>query len=367
MTRRGRWIAGLALAGAILTAALAARFGPAFSLALALASPTTEGWLASLGAPVRREEIQVSVGERVLHADVYRPAHHRGALLLVHGLSRTGPRQPDLARLARLVAERGLLVMVPRFEGLAAFRLTGTEVDDIRGALEHLRRLANHVGVAGFSFGAGPMLLAAAEVPELRVVGSFGGYADLRHVIAFITTGVHHWGGQRLVQRQEEYNRWKALALLVAFVEHRGDRATLGAIATRKLTDPGGDTVGLEGDLGPGGRAMLALVLNRREEAVEARIQALPAGVSAALERLSPRGAVARIRARLLIAHGAGDTSIPFTESLHLAAAAPSPPRLVILQSFQHTRPQPEWTSVAGALSDGWGLLRLADDLLALR
>lgn len=365
MTRRGRWIAGFALAGAIVAAALAARLGPAFALALALTAPTAEGWLAPLGADVRREEVQVSAGERVLHADLYRPSHPRGGLLLVHGLSVAGRRQPDLERLARLVAERGLLVMVPHFEGLAAFRLTGTEVAEIRAAIGHLRRLAGPVGVAGFSFGAGPMLLAAADIPGLRLVGSFGGYADLRRVITFITTGLHTWQGQRLLHPQEEYNRWKALALLVGLIDPGRDRAALAAIATRKLANPLDATGALEADLGPAGQAMLALVLNRRAEVVESLIEALPAGVRAALARLSPLAAVSRIRARLLIAHGAGDASIPFTESLRLAAAAPSRPRLVILQTFQHTGPKVSWASPAALVGDAWGLLRLADELLS--
>ena len=51
------------------------------------------------------------------------------AVLLVHGLSRMGRRQPDLERLARLLAGHGLVVVVPQFEGLAAFRLTGREIE----------------------------------------------------------------------------------------------------------------------------------------------------------------------------------------------------------------------------------------------
>ncbi len=82
--------------------------------------------------------------------------------------------------------------------------------------------LNESAGIAGFSFGAGPALLAAADVPGLRVVGSFGGYADLTHVIAYVTTGAHDFDGRRYVQRQEEYNRWKLLALLVGFVQDRG-------------------------------------------------------------------------------------------------------------------------------------------------
>ena len=94
------------------------------------------------------------------------------------------------------------------------------------GCDANLRTLSDHVGIAGFSFGAGPALLAAAEVPGLRVAGTFGGYADLRRVIAYITTGVHSFGGRRYAQRPEEYNRWKLLALLTGFLENERDRGS---------------------------------------------------------------------------------------------------------------------------------------------
>src|SRR6266404_553072 len=94
-------------------------------------------------------------------------------------------------------------------------------------------------------FFPGAALLAAAAYPEIALVGSFGGYADLQNVIAYVTTGVHTFGGRRYVQQQEEYNRWKLLALLLGFVESERDRTLLGAIARRKLENPGVDTTAL--------------------------------------------------------------------------------------------------------------------------
>src|SRR5689334_20849214 len=182
---RRRFVAGLAL---LVLAALAWRWWPAVTLAVALATPRA-GPLVSWSSPaVSRDEIAIPSASRHLVADVYRPRRPHGALLLVHGLSTAGRRQPELARLAGLLAERRAIVLVPQFDGLASFRLGGHEIEDVRSALDHARRLAagtatGTTGLAGFSFGAGPALLAAAGVPGLRVVASFGGYADLRDVI----------------------------------------------------------------------------------------------------------------------------------------------------------------------------------------
>ena len=362
MGRRSAVLASF-LATAIL-GALVWRFGPALSLSLALALPGSESWTAAFREAPAREEVTVAAESGPLEADLYRPARPGGALLLVHGLSRAGRRQPDLARLAALLAGHRLLVVVPEFAGLAAFQLSGREVADVRAALRYTAGLSASVGVAGFSFGAGPALLAAADFPGLRLVGSFGGYADLADVIAFVTTGVHAFGGQRYTERQEEYNRWKLLALLSGFVEAHRDRGLLAEIGRRKLAYPGDDTRQIEQALGPAGRAVLALVVNRREEAVAGLLGQLPPGARAALGRLSPLEAVPRIRATLLIAHGTADDSIPFTESLRLAAVGGARAHLALFRGFHHTGPQPFWPSVADHVGDAWTLIRVADELL---
>ncbi len=354
-----------ALAGAAVALALAFRFGRAALFATALALPATEATLGALAPIPVREEVTLPGDGGRLVADLYRPSAPRAGLVLVHGLSPAGRRHPELARLARLLARHGQLVLVPDFEGLRAFRLTGREEGEIRAALREVERRAGRAGVAGFSFGAGPALLAAADHPGLRVAGSFGGYADLRHVITYITTGVHGFGGRRYVLRQEEYNRWKLLALLVAFVQEERDRGLLEAIAGRKLANPADATDALEAALGGEGRDVLALVVNRREEAVAPLLARLSPRTRAALDRLSPLPAAARLSGRLLVAHGVGDDSIPFTEGLRLAEAAGGRARLALLQTFHHTGPRPLWDSLRHGAADGWRLFRLVDDLLS--
>jgi hypothetical protein len=341
------------------------RFGPALVFTLALAWPPSEGWLAHLGREPAREDLRVVADGRALEADLYRPATPRGAMLLVHGLSRAGRRHPELARLARLLAREGTLVLVPHFPGLAAYRLDGSEVAEIRTALRYLAATSEAVSIVGLSFGAGPALLAAADFPRLRVVGSFGGYADLRNVIAFVTTGVHTLDGRRYVRRQEEYNRWKLLALLAGFVETSRDRAGLERIAGQKLANPSAPTSALERDLGREGLAVMAVVLNRREDLVPRLLGALPARARVALDRLSPLPVMPRLRGQLLIAHGVDDDSIPFTESLRLAQAVPGRARVAIFRTFRHIGPVPMWRSLWDRVGDGWKLLGLADDLLA--
>lgn len=363
MTRRGRYVLGLAVASG-LTAALAVRFGPSLVLALALASPSLQAWQDRVIAPPVPEAVRVATAGGDLAADLYRPSTPRGAILLIHGLSTAGRRHPELVRLARLLAQHGQLVLVPDFEGLKAFRLTGREVEEIQWALRDLRARHEQPAVAGLSFGAGPALIAAAQAPRLRLAASFGGYADLRHVIGFVTTGVHAFAGRRYTERQQEYNRWKLLALLAGFADDTPDRELLDAIAARKLADPGTDTGVIAARLSPDGQAILALALNRREDAVAPLLGGLSPRARRALDELSPIGAAARLPGRLLIAHGAADDSIPFTESLRLAEAAGSRARVVVFRTFHHTGPRDLWDSLGPRAADAWDLLRLVDDLV---
>jgi dienelactone hydrolase len=350
---RPRWIVLAVFGIATLLGGLSLAYGGALALSLALAFPAAESWLP--GANVTREEVQIPFGGRTLTADLYRSGHPRGTIVLVHGLSTAGRRQPDLARLARLLARHGPLALVPQFDSLAAFKLDGHEVAAIVAALDYAAGVARPVAVAGFSFGAGPALLAAAERSDVRLAGSFGGYADLRAVVEYVTTGAG----------AEPYNRWKLLQLLAGLVGDASDRVELEAIARARLANPFEDTSRREAELGPNGRAVLALVHNRRADAVKALLAGLSADAHASLDRLSPLSAMPRLRGRALIAHGRADSSIPYTESVRLGEAAGS--QAVILTTFHHTGPLSLTEIMRSGLSDGWKLVGLADALLSGR
>jgi hypothetical protein len=337
---------------------------PALTLSLALAAPGAEPVLRPFAREPARVQINVPVPDGQLDADFYRPARPRSALVLVHGLSRAGREHPDLVRLAGLLASRDIAVLVPHFPGMAAFALSEREALEVAASLAYVREFGVPVGVAGFSFGAGPALLAAAAAPDVRVAGSFGGYADLRHVIRYITTGVHEFGGRRYEQTPEPYDRWKLLALLAGFVEEPDERTALRAVVTRRLADPADDTAALEADLGPAASAMLALSRARDDAEVERGFEALPPSAQDAIDALSVEDAARRLRGRLVIAHGANDASIPFTESLHLRAIAGTRARVAVLRTFDHTGPRPLLSDVADRAADGWDLFRVVDALI---
>ncbi|MBM3217152.1 MAG: hypothetical protein FJZ38_00450 [Candidatus Rokubacteria bacterium] len=360
MKRRAIVATGAVLVGALLVVAAA---WPALTLSLALASPSMQRPLAPFYPEPARVEVRIPLPDGHLGADLYRPAHPRRTLVLVHGLSAAGRHHPELTRLAGLLAGRNIAVLVPHFPGMAAFTLSGRETIEVGAALEHARGLGVPVGVAGFSFGAGPALLAAADARDVAVVGSFGGYADLRHVIRYIVSGVHEHDGRRYEQTPEPYNRWKLLAVLAGFLEP-GDRAGLRVVVARRLANPADDTTALEARLSPPAAAMVRLARARDDTEVGRLLSALPAPARDALDALSVTAAVPRLTGRLVIAHGAGDASIPFTESLRLAAAAGDRARVAILRTFHHTGPRAAWAGFVDGPADAWNLFRVVDALI---
>lgn len=348
---------------------LALQFGRPTLAALDLLAPAASP-LARWTDDPRMEPLTLGDGSGKLQADLHRPAGPpRAGYLIVHGLSPAGRRHPALVGLARTLARSGGAVVIPDLEGLRTFTLSPADLAAIKAGVRGLRNVVGSapLAVLGLSFGAGPALMAAADpalAGEISLVGSLGGYYRLEHVIAFVTTGVHEHGGERYALPQEEYNRWKLLALLTPYVESARDRRRLGELAARTLADPGIDPSPFLAGLGPEGRRLWELVTNRDPARVPALLAALPARAREALEAFSPAGVLPRVRAPLLIGHGDHDPSIPYTESLKLAEAAPGGVHLTIFHGVAHTLPRTHPLFWLRALPEGAKLVALLDRLL---
>lgn len=357
----------LALALAVLVLLAAPRMGRLASAHLLALDLLVPGWVPTVHS-VSLDRASFDAAD----ADLYRPGRPaRGGLVLVPGLSRQGKDHPAFQRLARSLARAGFVVLAPDFPGLRAFHVSEGDVHTIVRAVQVLRAEAGDpIGILGFSFGAGPALLAAAD-PAIRdqvaLVGSFGGYWDLAGVIGFITTGWYEEDGQGRQATQQSFNRWKLVAALVPYVADPGERERLQRLVDRKLANPGEDVRRELAKLGVEGWRLLALVENRRQDRVADLLASLTPRIRDRLRRLSPSTAIGGVKARLLIAHGRNDDSIPYTESVSLARAAPNLGRLVIFDGFTHAFPsEGGWRTWLRQARDLERLVLLLDDLLAL-
>ncbi len=297
------------------------------------------------------ERLQVATGKEKIPADLYRlpDGKRRAAILLTHGIIEAGKDDPRLIRFARSLARAGFVVLVPELRGMKSFRILFSDVDDIVASFQYLASRKEIVderkmGLMGFSYGAGPTFMAAAD-PSVRhqakFLVSFGGYYDPGNVIRFITTGVYEYRGKKGFLKPEPYGKFVFFMNNVDYVQNGQDRKLLREIFTKEEEKKKSEVIPLIGRLTPAGRKLYELLTNEDSERVDDLMKSVDPRLREYLEKLALAPLVPSIHAYLLIGHGSTDPLIPYTESLRLADAVPDKSRvhLAILKLFSHVDP----------------------------
>ncbi len=281
-----------------------------------------------------RDPLRTAADFRILgrdhQADRYQPADRapRATLVLLHGLTPAGRREPRLERFATTLARAGFRVVVPDLPGL---RSLGVGTEDIRDVTDTLRQVlgpetdldCNAVGLMGFSFAVGPALIAALtpDVGErLSFVVAVGGYYDLAGAITYATTGYDPLSGRRGAPPAPE-GKWWLLRSESQRLTRPEDRTLLDELAQRRTRDPTATVDDLLARLSPDGRAVYALAANTDPERVRELIRQLPAEIRTQLQALDlvPQQ-LETLRAHLLLIHGTNDNVIPVGHSRALLA-----------------------------------------------
>jgi alpha-beta hydrolase superfamily lysophospholipase len=288
--------------------------------------------VAPAEAPTPRVAVTYAArdGATSRRADLYRPSAARGALVLVPGAAEAALDDPRLVAFAGALAGRGFLVLVPALPGEDPLRVSAADTGAVGDALRFLtgEDAFPTAGLAALSYAAGPALAAALE-PDLRervaFVVAIGGYHDITAAITFLTTGAFRDDPEApwRTAPTDARAKWRFLAANADRVGDRADARTLAAIAEARLARPEADTGHLAARLGPEGRAVHALLVNRDPERVPALIAALPPGLAGEIAALDlARRDLGRLAAPLILIHGRTDPLVPYTESLALARAA---------------------------------------------
>lgn len=339
----------------------------------------SHGWMERFASPPRIKEVSCLGGLGMVKADLYLPAggQKRSGILLVHGVVDTGKDDPRLKRLAAIFCQAGFVVFVPDFKGMRSFRISPSDIDEIQEAFEHFisrgESLPNSSGLFGFSYGAGPTIIAACRPAirqKVRFPVSFGGYYDLKDVLSYIATGCFDYGGKRYYRKPQEYGKWVFLANNLNMVESSGDREVLRRIAEIKLRDENAPIDRFLLQLGGEGINILNLLSHVDPAQTETFIQRLPPSVQSSIEALSVAGVLKNLQADLILAHGEDDDLIPFTETLRLAHSAPDPQKvyLQILKTYSHVDPEQRPLTMKTLFTfywpEGWKLYRLLYHLM---
>ncbi|MDY7115149.1 alpha/beta hydrolase [Halomonas sp. SSL-5] len=318
--------------------------------------------------PPERERLAYAVAGRDYLADLYRPeTSRRGTLILVHGLTEAGRRDPRLMALARSLARAGFTVLVPELDGLRDFSVGTREVqgiaDAIRYASDALATTDGGPALAAISFATGPALLAAMQpdtAHRVRFVIAVGGYYDLTDLLRYATTGEDRGSACRRPPPPQRDVRWAVLRSQLHALEDAQDRERLAAIARARLAgeeaaDP--DT----SELSPEAMALYALVTNRDPARVTPLLGALPPPLLAQFTALDLASRdLDALEARLVLIHGPDDRVIPVSHSRRLRAALPAgQARLFEAEGLGHVEVSANWR-------DAWTLWRAIHHVLWL-
>ena len=253
--------------------------------------------------------------ETVTHAglpvDVYGEPSS-SPLLIVHGVNPTGKNSLDLVRISEALAQVGYQVFIPDFAEMKKLHLQPEEVDRIRSVFQFIGKES---GIACFSYGCGPALIAAAN-PDLRnhvrFVIAFGGYFDIREALEFVITGP---------TTSVAYLKWFYLRENSDLASDETDRPPLRTIAEHHLYGTPLES-NVADKLSPEAKSLLDVFTATTPAEFRARLNAAPQSLQRRLDALSPAAYVGQMKAPLLLIHGMNDPVIPSEQSVELAAAA---------------------------------------------
>jgi len=293
-------------------------------------------------------ELEIKSSKRVISADLYRPDDNKkhAGLIFVHGLAPEGKDDTRLIPLIKSLVRSGFVVLVPDFLGMKSQRIRISDIEEIVDSFKYLYNLSDYIyqdklGIMSFSYGVGPSLLASSdeEIRNLvKFIFCYGGYYDLKKVIAYVTTGHYEYKEESGYLEPYEHGKWLFLKLNLDLIEDEEDREVLEEISNIKIENAKANVYELQKKLGEEGLNIYNLLTNKDYKKVEDLIDKLNPKIKQYMEKLSPCSRIENVKAYLLIAHGYPDYSIPHTESIRLAESVDKKNyHLAILKIIGHT------------------------------
>lgn len=296
------------------------------------------------------------------------------AVVLVHGVQYLGIEEPRLQRFARSIVNAGLIVMTPQVDELADYHVSPRSIETVGAAIESLRARraaaggpggrAPKVGLMGTSFGGGVALLTAADArfaDDVAFVVAVGAHDDLGRVSGFFATDeIAEVSGATKKLHAHEYG---ATVLVYTHVEDFFPEADVPAAkeALRlwlwEKREPAREAA----------KRLSPASKERVEKLFAADVASVRPELLAGIERraremkeVSPHGRLAGIKASVYLLHGEGDTVIPATETMWLAADVPPASLRAVLVSPAIVHVELKEPSLA----DKWALIHFMGQVI---
>jgi acetyl esterase/lipase len=332
-----------------------------------LASGLATSRLAAQTPRPARESISFMTGGEERAADLYQPPQGaRAGIVLVPGVAARGYKDARVIAIANTLARLDFAVLVPDMRGVRHFRMRSSDVREVADSFAWLASrpaLAppGHIGIAGFSYGAGPVLLAALQ-PDIRDRVHFllavGGYYSLENVVTYLTTGyypVDQFTNTAATERlsPHPYSEAAFIRSNLDFLERSVDRGFFQDYAAHISGDQLDGDEPVPANLAPDAQAFYNLLTNHLPAQVPILLDRLPPRMHSELEGINPAAHdLSRLRANVILLHGRSDNLIPYTESIALADALPANQvRLFVIDGLAHVDFRPKAHDVPQLLS----------------
>jgi dipeptidyl aminopeptidase/acylaminoacyl peptidase len=243
-----------------------------------------------------RQEIAVADGKK-LTLYFYTPegAKPKSAVVFYTPLIGEGPQHPRLRNLLLTFAKSGFVVLIP-WRSEKERLVSPSDAEDVISAAQFLLNdvelKIEKLGLFGLSYGAGPIIVAAADPrisKDVDFVVSFAGYYDLKSAAQFVMTG------------EFEYNDIKGKLAPESYAQH----VLKESIKQYGLSE---------------------------EEFFESIV------FEELRQKMSPSAVTSRLRAEFFIVHSTDDRYIPYTESMRLHDALKDrvPTHFALTTIFEH-------------------------------
>jgi len=267
-------------------------------------------------APVLEKHSIESESLRTLMMHLYLPARMdtSGAIIIYTPFVGGGIEDPRLVNVAKSFARAGFAVLLSSRTGDKLI-MSAKDIRDVVSLFlfleKHPRVNPNRIGLLGISYGAGPVIIAAADLriqDRVQFVMSMSGYYDFKNSLRFIVTGQYSY---KNIQGQSEPLAFTQ-EILKNSLEHHGINEEL---FESFISQP-----------------------NRFEELFQNSPEIKEFGL-----QLSPVRVIDDIKARFFIIHSTQDLLIPHTESMRLADALKGrvPVYFTLLSMLEHGQPRP--------------------------
>jgi hypothetical protein len=269
---------------------------------------------------------------RVSVARLYTPRGAKDApgFVVVHGVHRLGIDEPRLVRFARAISATGVIVLTPRVDEIADYRIDPISIATIGAAASdlHHRLGGRPVGVFGMSFAGGLALLAASDprfANDIHTVVAVGAHDDLERVARFfLTSKTTRPDGTELALKAHEYG---ALVLVYSNLEafFSAEDVPIARDALRAwLWEQYDAAKARSASLSPAGKKRIEALFAGDIASVRVEIQHVLETLGPRLATVSPHQRMADLRAHVFLLHGAGDPVIPASETEWLERDVPA-------------------------------------------